>query len=425
MALLDPGQFYSVWPLVLCLLAAFAAARLPVFRMVDAPHRPAGRARAIDGLRAFLAVGVVISHGGTYRAFLLGGEWGRDMSPFYAACGTIAVAMFFMITGFLFWGRLIRDGGRPDWAALYVGRAFRIAPLYLAAVLALLAYVATATGGLTVAPGELLRQVAPWFALGAVEGGDINGYPDTSLILAGVTWTLRWEWYFYASLAVTALAARRPGRHLPFALAVLVGAAGSTLLVPHRASVFVLLFSIGMACASARAAGYKLRAPQPVLSAAVLALIACCATLIPGGYTSKSAVLLGCAFYLIAVAECTVFGALASRAAARLGEVSYGIYLLHGLVFAVVLRTDLGRSAAAASPGFYWLLVAGCLLLVLGLALLAHVAVEKPGIALGHRLMAWLRRPGGPERRAAHRAQTSRPATVPALNVALSGAIRD
>ena len=419
MALLDPGHFHSIWPLVLCLLAAFAAAHLPVFRVVDAPLRPAGRARALDGLRAFLAVGVVISHGGTYRNYLLGGEWGREMSPLYAACGTIAVSMFFMITGFLFWGRLIRDGGRPDWVALYVGRAFRIAPLYLAAVLALLAYVAAATGGLAVAPGELLRQVAPWVALGAVEGGDINGYTGTSLVLAGVTWTLRWEWYFYASLAVTALAARRPGRHLPFALAVLAGAAGSTLLVPHRASVFVLLFSIGMACASARAAGHTLRAPQPVLSAAVLVLVACCIAAIPGGYTSKSAALLGLAFYLIAVAECTVFGVLASRAAARLGEVSYGTYLLHGLVLAVVLRTDLGRFAAAASPGLYWLLVAGCLLLVLGLALLAHVAVERPGIALGRELILWL---GQPERRAARR---PRPAAVPSLDVALSGAVRD
>ena len=317
--------------------------------------------------------------------------WDAPASRFYAAIGPIGVSVFFMVTGFLFWSRIIKERGRPDWARLYIGRVFPIGPLYLVMLLAMLAYVAVASGGiLNVSWAALFGGIAAWAALGAVETWDVNDYPNTWLVTAGVTWTLRWEWYFYASLVVTAFAARRPGRHLPFALAVVTGSAAWASWAPAAEAVFVLLFGIGMACASARAKGYTLRTPQAVSSAAALGLVAGCmasgpaayGVLDPSAHTAPAALLLGGAFYLVAVTESTLFGALVCRAAVRLGEVSYGIHLLQGLALAVVLRTDVARAAAATSPALYWLLVLGGLLLLLACALLAHVAVERPGILL-------------------------------------------
>ena len=390
--MLDPNDFFSIWPALGCMAVALAVARLPVFRLADAAPSAPGRARALDGLRAFLALLVVVHHAAYYRTYLVESVWDAAASRFYTAIGPIGVSMFFMVTGFLFWSRMVKERGRPDWASLYIGRVFRIGPLYLVMLLAMLAYVAVASGGtLNVSWAALFGSIAAWAALGLLETWDVNGYSNTWLVTAGVTWTLRWEWCFYGGLVPTAFAARRPGWHLPFSLAVVTGSAAWATWAPAAEAVFVLLFGIGMACASARARGYKLRAPQAVSSAVALGLVAGCLALGPSAYsvlhpsahTASAALLLGGAFYLVAVAESTLFGALVCRAAVRLGEVSYGIYLLQGLILALVLRTDVARTAAATSPALYWLLVLGALLLLLACALFAHVAIERPGILLG------------------------------------------
>lgn len=383
----DPTYFFSIWPALCCAALAYALACLPIFRAADGAFQSHARSRGIDGLRGILALAVVIHHAAIHRAFLLEGVWGGEMSRLYQASGAIAVSMFFMITAYLFWSRIIRERGRPDWTALFIGRLFRIAPVYVAAILAMCAYIAVADGFvLKTSPMALLNQVAGYMALALVDADDVNGFPQTWLLLAGVTWSLRWEWYFYASLIVTALAARRPGLHVPFTLAALIGTVAWAIAKPSNEANYVVLFSIGMACASARASGYQLRAPQASLSVAVLLLIAGCFVLSPGNPTVWAALLLGGAFYLVGVAGATVFGALTNRAVMRLGEVSFGVYMLHGLALAVVLRSDAGRFAAEGGPALYWLLVMGAVVLTLASSLLAHVAVEKPGINLGRSL---------------------------------------
>jgi peptidoglycan/LPS O-acetylase OafA/YrhL len=48
--------------------------------------------------------------------------------------GPFGVSMFFMITGYLFYSQLLKGKGRPNWKKLYIGRVFRIIPLYWFAV---------------------------------------------------------------------------------------------------------------------------------------------------------------------------------------------------------------------------------------------------------------------------------------------------
>src|ERR1700761_4154599 len=86
----------------------------------------------LDGLRALAALSVFVSHAGLYSHYLATGRW-ELVAPVFTVLGQGGVALFFMITGFLFWGRLLRAHGRPDWRILYIGRVFRIGPLYLLA----------------------------------------------------------------------------------------------------------------------------------------------------------------------------------------------------------------------------------------------------------------------------------------------------
>ena len=384
---LDPNYFFSIWPALCCAAFALALACLPIFRAADGAYLSNTRSRGIDGLRGILALSVVVHHSAIYRAFLLEGVWGAQTTRLYQACGPIAVAMFFMITAYLFWSRIVRQRGQLDWTALLIGRVFRIGPVYVSAILAMCAYIAVADGFvLKTSPAALFDQVASYMALALLNADNVNGFPQTWLLLAGITWSLRWEWYFYASLLLTAFAARHPGLHLPFTLAAMIGITVWAIVAPSNEANYVLLFSIGMVCASAQANGYRLRAPQALLSVAVLVLTAGCFLLSPGNLSVWAVFLIGGAFYLVAVAGATLSGALTNRAVMRLGEISFGIYMLHGLALAVVLRSDAGRFAAATSPALYWLLVLGAIALTLASSLLAHVVVERPGISLGHSL---------------------------------------
>jgi peptidoglycan/LPS O-acetylase OafA/YrhL len=102
-------------------------------------------------------------------------------------------------------------------------------------------------------------------------------------------------------------------------------------------------------------------------------------------FHSVALVLIGIVFYLIA-SGCSLFGLLTGRPARRLGDVSYGIYLLQGLVFTLVFSSAWARSIALSSPLGHWSIVLLCATLLVALATATHILIERPGIELGKRI---------------------------------------
>src|SRR3954465_6993964 len=108
----------SVWPFVVINGACFALAwlllaRSPFYReLIDSLE--SGRAEMIDGLRGWLALGVFFEHVADAWSYRHGGPWEAVDAPFYQVTGPVAVSLFFMITGFLFWGRVLRSEDRLD-----------------------------------------------------------------------------------------------------------------------------------------------------------------------------------------------------------------------------------------------------------------------------------------------------------------------
>jgi hypothetical protein len=118
------------------------------------------------------------------------------------------VALFFMITGFLFWLRVLRAGSAFDTRAFFVSRLRRLTPMYAMSVLMVLAVVAAASGfTLQVSPVTLARELRPWLSFGFMDTGSINGMREARYINA-VYWTLAYEWMFYLMLPLLALFAR-------------------------------------------------------------------------------------------------------------------------------------------------------------------------------------------------------------------------
>jgi peptidoglycan/LPS O-acetylase OafA/YrhL len=128
-------DYFSVWPFFLEIGLLLAIAATPLFRAADSPPIPTtNRIGSFDGLRGFLALSVFFHHTAVYHDYLRTGTWQSPSSRFYLLLGPFGVSMFFMITGYLFYSQLLKQKGRPNWKKLYIGRIFRIIPLYWFAV---------------------------------------------------------------------------------------------------------------------------------------------------------------------------------------------------------------------------------------------------------------------------------------------------
>jgi len=389
--------FYSTWPFFVCIALLLAIASTPLFKAADTPPGLSNkRIATMDGMRGFLALAVVFHHAAIYHRFLSDRVWIGPPSHFLNLLGPVGVALFFMITGFLFWSQLIRSGGRPSWISLYTGRLFRIGPLYLAAVALVLAIVAERTGlRLRVPAPSLLEELVRWLSLGVLPGPNVNGYAETGLLLADVTWTLQWEWYFYLSLPILALFARRKGMHLRFVLVALVACQAYLHLYrggPYKPAIgSAMLFLLGMLSASLSQEGRLVRLPDAGSSTLLVVLLVLVFQFDQPSVSSVSQLMLGAILYLV-ISGSSLFGLLKTRPAIRLGDVSYGIYLLQGLALGLIFRTSFSRRHDLGSPFDHWMLCLACAVLLVGVATATHVWIERPGILVGKRVATALRR---------------------------------
>jgi peptidoglycan/LPS O-acetylase OafA/YrhL len=383
MSVLHPA--WALMPWALAMLTIGLIARWAP--QADAP----GRFAAIDGLRGHLAFGVFLHHGVIWHAWLRTGTWAQPPSPFYTQLGQSSVAMFFMVTAFLFTTKLLDSAHRPvDWLRLYVSRVLRLTPLYLVAMAVLFTLCGVLTGWqLRVPAGDLALALLHWLGFTIGKDQDINGLAHTFTLIAGVTWSLPYEWLFYLLLPGLALALRRSAPKWLAAL-TFVGALG--IWSHHKQAIMLLAFAAGgVAAWLVRQARFRQWAQGPVAPWVVLVALGYTVTTQDTAYAWQPMLVLGLAFALIA-SGCTLFGALSSRLSRRLGDLGYGIYLLHGLLLFTVLHFVAGeRQAAQWSDTQHWALLA---VLSPPLVLLAHAAcqlVEHPAMRQTDRLVSWWR----------------------------------
>jgi peptidoglycan/LPS O-acetylase OafA/YrhL len=307
-----------------CFVIAWTlAVRSPFYRALLAPP-PAGRvgrADMIDGLRGWLALGVLFTHAANMHTYFSHGEWGPGSWGFYGKTGPVGVCLFFMVTAYLFWGRVLRTEGQLRIREFYLSRVRRIVPMYLASVLMVLAVVAFASGfDLRVGMVELAKQLRAWFSFGFMYAGDINGVRGAHYINA-VYWTLAYEWVFYLVLPLLALCARGVMFAVMLGIAALYGVSMPV----------TLCFICGMVVATV----VERRLIPFSLSSSWLTPLPVAALLLAFTYHNTFApmpIVLLAVFFLFVVKDNSLFGLLATPGARLLGAVSYSIYLVHCIV---------------------------------------------------------------------------------------------
>ncbi|MBU9169255.1 acyltransferase family protein [Burkholderia gladioli] len=380
MSLYNLGPYFVLLAL-LCLLYS-----LPAFKFLDAEASMPGRVSTIDGLRGFLALSVFAYHGLINYSYMVDGKWQAPGALFYRPLGGVAVMFFFMITAYLFWGRLLKQDGRPNWKSIYINRFFRIAPLYIATVIGLIIIVFWRTGFTIHEPArDLIEHCARWLAFGLDDSmPPINAFPWTVFILMGVTWSIKYEWWFYFSLVVLAIFVQLR-MHLVFALVGLVASLAFAIGSSNDFAYLPAAFFCGIATASLLHEGFR-----PTLSPNAMSAIAAACMVVLFSFAKSHAgevqiILIGATFYLIC-SGASMFGVLHLRSAERLGHISYGIYLIQGIPMTLLYWHPEFKAWAIRSTAHYWLSLLVCAVILCVVSSIAHVAIERPFISIGKRL---------------------------------------
>lgn len=388
------------------LILAGTAPLVRVSRVARAVTPHGARYGELDGLRGVLAYGVVLHHSLIAYTYFTTGAWDWTRNPVLNQLGQTTVALFFMITGFLFTVRC--TSATVDWRRLYISRFARLTPLYLVVVAAVFVEIMALTGfRLQVPPVELAMQAVRWLAFDLFGRPNINGFTGTWTLIAGVNWTLAFEWKFYVfGLPLVYLASRVvSGRGMLIGALVIWGACVAGLAIhPGQVQSLTYIYFLAFAHFVAGifvALAWKDEALRKAMSTRWFRGLACLGVLAIGCAVDSRAALpyvgATCVFAAV-LGGASLFGVLSTRSAIWLGDISYGVYLCHGLLIWNVFFA-LRAAGLLVAVNSYWFVP---LVLALGaavtiLASVSYLVLELPTIAVGKR---WSQR---------HRAQADVP----------------
>ena len=311
-------------------------------------------------LRLLLALMVVVGH---FK--LLSGTVRPDF-PFNLAGA--AVDCFFVVSGFLI--ALSYERSRDVWA-FYVRRIFRIYPMYVCVVLVQTAILLSLLpNGPLSAPEATLRYLAANLVMANFLqydiGGTLNHLPTPGINPS--LWTLKIELGFYLIVPLIILAVRRWGwLVLAFIFLASAGYAAFTTdprlarQLPGQLQFFV----VGMAFALFR---QPVRL-HPLVSIAVGLVFFVSWSywrIIPPGI---------CPLIVGAFVYCFAF---CTPVVPMRHDLSDRVYLLHAPLLQTLILLHLFHDNL--------LFLSGVLVTVLSYAALSELAVERPGIAFGHKL---------------------------------------
>jgi peptidoglycan/LPS O-acetylase OafA/YrhL len=293
--------------------------------------------------------------------------------------GKGTVAVFFMITAFLFWERAhARRGVKVK--SFFISRFFRIYPLYIAFISLLFAAVFYESGWTAHEPAWVIgKEFLKWFFFHVVV---IDRHPG--MIFGGVAWTLLYEAWFYLSLPLLAVVFLQKTDLWKKALAIGISAAlfflnhlEIAVCAAFLGGIVAVYWSLNEQCVKA--------AKSKVAALLALACVACLGLFIYDPFNAAGIALLSVFFVVISSGN-TLFGLLTMPAARWMGEISYSIYLIHGVVIWLIM-TDILPHLPGFHPSVTWLAVAGLVMtpLLILVTSTSYLAIERPFIAIGHR----------------------------------------
>ncbi len=339
------------------------------------------RSSPLDALRGWLSTAVACHHTMITYIWKTEGEWKDSESHLISNMGSIPVSIFFMITAFLFFGKIYKR--KPVWKDILTSRLTRILPLYYALVTVVIIVSIASTGISVTDARSLIIETFKWLLF---LGVPVNGFNDSRNILAGVQWTLIYESIFYISLPIIAAfvskSTSRTATAVSLILTALIVITGMTKGI-IRPELFAL-FAIG-AIPVIIIRNHKniesIMQSKLASTISVASIIAAFAT--TDKYSATQMVLCGIAFAPIAMGN-DIFGILRSRGSKSLGEISYSIYLTHGVVL-YALFSILEVSKYEGGIYVFALYIPLVIALTSAISVFTYKKIERPWIEFAKR----------------------------------------
>jgi len=303
------------------------------------------RIDSITGLRGIAALWVALFHGVATLSINPGVP---AAVANIVASGWLAVDLFFILSGYIISYVHQLDFRRLNWVEYARFLKLRIARIYPAHVTVVLIWLPIIVGATILRPAAVTPGVANQFngrtllyALALLNGWGIPGSTGWNL----PSWSVGSEWFAYLTFPLVAVAANqiRSARTFLATAALTMGIAlmlafalrgGTQFMLPESwtlvrvQSEFLLgccVYGVARSCVAGR--GY-----DALCAGALIAIVCLTALQAPG--MAVAAVIASFAALVLGLARSVWIGQwlLGSRLLVYLGEISYSLYLSHGLV---------------------------------------------------------------------------------------------
>jgi peptidoglycan/LPS O-acetylase OafA/YrhL len=359
------------------MFAAIATSMLFVRNFPNYSPITHNRFLVLDGLRGYLAIGVFIHHSSIWYFNLRGRNWKAPDSHFYNNLGQAGVALFFMITAFLFFSKLLdAKNKRIDWYRLYISRILRIFPLYIFASLVIFLIVFLITDfTLSQSVADLTKNI---FKFLQFKIPNINN-ADVGLITAGVIWTLRWERSFYITLPFFAFFL---GLNVSRVWLAIIAVFTVGTIIGDKEAIS-LCFVGGIVASFIIKNNFHLEFfRKPLFGIFAILCLVFEVLYFKTSFQPLALVLLS-VFFIAAVADNVLFKVFSFKASQFLSTISYSIYLLHGIILFVMFKFVIGFEVARDfSVIQYWCVICCAAVILVLISSLSYRFIELPFLNL-------------------------------------------
>lgn len=334
----------------------------------------------LNGLRGMTALTMFVSHASTWQQYLIDGTWRTPDNPVYAISGQTGIIIYFMLIGFIFTKEIISTTStQGKWIQKYTALFLRITPAYILMLIG--AFCLALTKTLQIHKNFQtcnLSDFLSWIAFTIPGAPELCQLKETNITVAGFTWPIAYEWTFYFSLPFIAIALKRKPSWATLATCGALFLLCATQ-IPKYSAVYI---SLGIGALSAiMDSHYPLQIVKKSSLASSIAVI----LLIANGfwhnttsYTSPSIFIIGISFHAFGSGN-SLNGLLHSKTLQLLGNFTYSLNLLHGLIIYIGLHAITSVSPDLSNNNIlYWGFMLTLIPIWIYLAATAHTFIEYP-----------------------------------------------
>lgn len=341
----------------------------------------------IDGLRGYLAFFVFLHHSYIWQVFLKTKNWEDPKSNLFNQFGETTVVFFFIITAFLFTTKLFNNKtGVIDWSDYLKSRFFRLFPMYFLSVIVIFFLVAYLTQFTARVPFiENLKSTLSWLFFNvSKKNSNLNGLEDTFILNSGITWTLPYEWTFYFLLPLIALWFK-----IKVNLKAVFGftAAAAIIMIINKSSLRHFMPFVGGIIVAVLINSRKFEdvLKQKKYTVLAILLLSLSVYFFNGGRKPIQIVISSIVFLIIATGN-SFFGILSSAFSRKFGQITYSLYLLHGILLFIIFYFIIGfERAKLLTDTEFWLIIMASIFPLILICQLTFKYIELPLMSLSKK----------------------------------------